>query len=160
MTHPRPFGREKRGKGRSRRDGGVAAQAPGSAPRLPQDGARGRGFGARWLPSPTREPRLLDACARVMIARRGGYGGRARRGVAPSRLLSWHVSCDTVRWLVGGWKWRRVGIYLGGRLVFGSGSCWPHDLRFLTTFFSGCVWSPPLAAAVTLSLSVWASKRS
>ena len=28
-------------------------------------------------------------------------------------------------------------MYLGGRLVFGSGSCWPQDFLFLTGFFSG-----------------------
>lgn len=28
-------------------------------------------------------------------------------------------------------------MYLGGRLVFGSGSCWPQDFRFFTGFFSG-----------------------
>lgn len=27
--------------------------------------------------------------------------------------------------------------YLGGRFVLGSGRTWPHDLRFLTGFFSG-----------------------
>lgn len=31
----------------------------------------------------------------------------------------------------------RDKMYLGGRLVLGSGSCWPQDLRFLTGFFSG-----------------------
>jgi len=28
-------------------------------------------------------------------------------------------------------------MYLGGRLVLGSGSCCPHDFLFLTGFFSG-----------------------
>lgn len=28
-------------------------------------------------------------------------------------------------------------MYLGGRFVLGSGSCWPHDFLFLTGFFSG-----------------------
>lgn len=32
---------------------------------------------------------------------------------------------------VAGWK-----IYLGGRCVVGSGNCWPHDLRFLTSFLA------------------------
>ena len=29
-----------------------------------------------------------------------------------------------------------AGLYLGGRLVVGAGSCWPHDLRFLVCFSS------------------------
>jgi hypothetical protein len=28
-------------------------------------------------------------------------------------------------------------MYLGGRLVLGSGSCWPQDFLFFTGFFSG-----------------------
>jgi len=38
------------------------------------------------------------------------------------------------------WQRRASGsviAYLGGRFVLGSGRTWPHDLRFLTGFFSG-----------------------
>lgn len=44
-------------------------------------------------------------------------------------------------------------MYLGGRLVLGSGNCCPHDFLFLTGFFSGAGVPETLGSIEPLKLS-------